>query len=298
MTSNNFIYKSQKTKCRFSKRKYYLSFLFVVLVVIFLYFNLRDKRQNLNNNQQQNHENTIQTKTKIESQPQDQQKKIDLQPVIDSFTSRNPGNYGIEIIDTNGNKLAEENPDKQFFTASIYKLFVAYVGYQRIDDKTFSKDDSYLTGYTRGQCLDAMIRDSYSPCAEKMWNELGKDKLTSIMQDYGLKNTSLTGLNTSASDTAIILRKIANGEGLSAESQQAFLSSMDEQEAKYRRGLPAGFSKLKVYNKVGWDEDRLWHDASIVQLENGQKIIVCVFTTGLNSSIVAKLGGEIEKTLE
>lgn len=297
MPSNNFLYKSQKTKHRSSKRKYYLSFLFIVLVVIFLCFNFRDRNQSINNNQQQNN-NTTQTKTNLESQSQDQQKKIDLQPVIDSFTNRNPGNYGIEIIDTNGNKLAEKNPDKQFFTASIYKLFVAYVGYQRIDDNTFRKDDSYLTGYTRGQCLDAMIRDSYSPCAEKMWNELGKDKLTSIMQVYGLKNTNLTGLNTSASDTAIILRKIANGEGLSAESQQAFLSSMDEQEAKYRKGLPAGFSKLKVYNKVGWDEDRLWHDASIVQLENGQKIIVCVLTTGLNSSVVAKLGGEIEKALE
>ncbi len=247
----------------------------------------------------QSHEDNSSIKNKPESKPKDQAKKqIDLQPLIDDFVIKSPGDYGIKITDLNGNKLAEKNSNGQFFTASIYKLFVAYVGYQRIDDKTYSKDEPYITGYTRWQCLDAMIRSSYSPCAEKMWNELGKDNITNEMRKLGLENTNLVGLNTTANDVVIILRKIANGEGLSNESQQAYLSSMKDQDLKFRKGLPAGFDNSVVYNKVGWDEDRLWADASIIELKNGQKIIVSVFAKGVNSNTIANLGSAIEKGLE
>lgn len=221
-----------------------------------------------------------------------------IQPVIDQFIESNPGTYAIKVTDLSGKSLAEVKGDKQFFAASIYKLYVAYVGYQKIDDGTFSFEDPYLSGYTRGRCLDAMIRDSYSPCAEKMWDELGKEELTNDMKLLGLTNTSLTGLTTSANDAAIILKKIVTGEGLSEKSQNAYLDSMKEQDPKYRRGLPSGFKQSIVYNKVGWNLDQEWHDTAIVELANKKKVIVSVFTDGVGYKKIATLGAKMEDSLK
>jgi hypothetical protein len=94
-----------------------------------------------------------------------------------------------------------------------------------------------------------------------------------------------------------MLARIARGEGLSEESQAAYLSSMKDQEAKYRRGLPSGFESLTVYNKVGWNEPVEWHDSAIVELTDGRKLIVTVMSENVGYTNISKLGTEIEKSL-
>lgn len=220
-----------------------------------------------------------------------------IQKTVDEYINNHPGSYAIKITDFEGRTLAETNGDKQFFTASVYKLFVAYAGYQKVDDGTHDLDESYISGYTYGECLDAMIRDSFSPCAEVMMADLNGDNITTQVRGYGLINTSLSGFYTSANDTAIMLKRIATGEGLSDSSKKAFLDSMKTQDNKYRLGLPSGFKKSTVYNKVGWNEDQEWHDASIVELPNGKKAIIAVLTTGAGYKNVSQLGSVIENAL-
>lgn len=221
-----------------------------------------------------------------------------LQPTIDEWVKSTSGTVSVHITDADGKVLATHNAEKTYFTASIYKLYVAYAGYQKIDDGTYSLNDPYLSGYNRGECLDAMIRDSNSPCGEKMWAELGKTELTEQMKNYGLKATSLTGLETTAQDAAVILANIANGKDLKPASQKAYLDSMKTQDALYRRGLPSGFKKLTVYNKVGWNLTQEWHDTAIVETKDGQKVIVSVFTNGAGFRSVAALGTQIESELQ
>lgn len=222
-----------------------------------------------------------------------------LQPVVDNWISSHSGIYSIKITDTKGNTLAQSNADKQFDPASLYKLFVAYVGYQKIDDGSYQYDQLYLNNKSFGQCLDAMIRDSDSPCGEKMMTDLGKVNVTSQMHELGLTNTSLPGFYTTASDVSIILRRIAMGEGLSKASQDKYLDSMKTQDAKYRRGLPSGFtSEFTVFNKVGWRLDRDWHDAAIIELPDGQRVTVTVLTTGVGYQNIAGLGQQIEAALK
>lgn len=220
-----------------------------------------------------------------------------IQPVVDDFVANNSGTYSILITSTEGVVLASHNPDQSYFAASIYKLYVAYEGYKQVDEDKFKLNESYLNGKTRGQCLDAMIRDSDSPCGEKMWAELGKQALDNQMKDYGLTKTSMVNLSTTASDAAIILRKIQTGEGLSEESRTAYLDSMKTQDARYRRGLPSGFEQATVYNKVGWNLDKEWHDTAIVTLPDGRSAIVAVFTTNAGFRNIAKLGSTIENAL-
>jgi beta-lactamase class A len=223
---------------------------------------------------------------------------IDLQPTVDGWADKQSGRASVVVYDLANNKtVASLDPDRQYFTASLYKLYVAYVGYQKIDDGTYSADEPYLGSYTRAGCLDKMIRESYSPCGEKWWNELGKEAVTAKMRDYGLKNTSLTGLYTSASDAVAILRLLYKGTDLTKASRAAYLDSMKDQPALYRRGLPSGFSKSTVYDKVGWNGQVEWHDAAIVTLPGGRSYVISVLTQNVGSSQIAALGRAIETRL-
>ena len=223
---------------------------------------------------------------------------IDAQPTVDAWAAKQSGTTSVVVYDLANNKaVASLNPDTQYFTASIYKLYVAYYGYQKIADGTYSLNDPYLSGYSRGDCLDTMIRDSYSPCGEKMWAELGKDKLTNLLRTYGIKNTSMSGLTTTAQDSATLLERLWNQKDLSESPTGLFLDSMKTQPAKFRRGLPSGFTKSTVYNKVGWNENIEWHDTAIVTLPNERSYVITVFTKNVGYSQIAQLGAALETKL-
>jgi beta-lactamase class A len=221
-----------------------------------------------------------------------------LQQAVDSWVTSVPGVKSVVVADTDDTLLAVHNKDQAYFTASLYKLYVAYAGYQQIDAGKVDPNEQYINGYTRLECLDVMIRDSYSPCAEKLWNELGKEELTTQLEGYGINNTSMSGLTTTAVDTSLILGRIVRGEGLSVESQTAYLDSMKDQDALYRRGLPSGFSdSVVVYNKVGWNELVEWHDTAIVEFQDGRKLLVSVLTEDVGFAKIAELGTVIEEAV-
>jgi hypothetical protein len=74
-------------------------------------------------------------------------------------------------------------------------------------------------------------------------------------------------------------------------------------EYDWRQGLPRGFSRAKVYNKVGWDYNpngRYWniyHDAAIVEFpEENRHFIVVVMTSQVPYQRITELGTNIEKT--
>lgn len=223
---------------------------------------------------------------------------INLQPTIDAWADKQSGTASVVVYDLANHKtVGSLNPNTQYFTASIYKLYVAYVGYQKIADGTYDGSGPYLTSHSRLKCLDLMIRDSYSPCGEKMWNELGKATVTAKMISYGLDNTSLTGLYTSAQDASIILQRLFERKDLTKAHTTAFLDSMKDQPTQYRRGLPSGFSKSTVYNKVGWNLQLEWHDTAIVTLPNGRSYAIAVLTKNVGKDNVADLGRAIEQRL-
>lgn len=217
-----------------------------------------------------------------------------LQTVVDDWVESHGGTYAVTIKDESGDTIAAVNEDTEFFTASIYKLYVAYEGYQQVADSAHNMDDAYLSGYNRGECLDAMIRSSYSPCGEKMWVEIGKDTLTTKLKTYGLTGTSMTGLRTTSHDAAIILHRLYIHKDLSEKYADLYLDSMKTQDAKFRRGLPSGFEDATVYNKVGWNENIEWHDTAIVEFKNGRVLHIAVLTKSAGSKNIAGLAGAIE----
>jgi beta-lactamase class A len=220
-----------------------------------------------------------------------------LQEVIDTWQANHSGTASVVTMDANGSILAEAGDiDQVYFAASIYKLYVAYFGYKQVDAGEVDPEEVYVGGRTRAECLDAMIRSSDSPCAEALWNELGKDNLTQELKKIDIVNTNMTSISTTARDAARMLTFIGGGEGLSTQSQQNYLSSMKDQEQLYRRGLPAGFSNdVIVQNKVGWNEQVEWHDTSIIEYPDGRRLIIVVLTESVGSKKIAELGTAIEQ---
>jgi len=176
---------------------------------------------------------------------------------------------GVVVYDLdNGRTVAEVNRDKKYFAASLYKIAVVRAGYQAVQEGQDAKA-ILVNGRTWGECLDAAIRTSDSPCAEALWARVGQDKATT---------------NMSAADVlAELLRIWRSDEGadLECENRTKFFDSMLDQPELYRRGLPSGFGDgVMVWNKVGWNGNQEWHDAAIVGID-GRHYAVVVMSRGL-----------------
>ena len=235
---------------------------------------------------------------------------IDLQPVVDDWLATIQGTAGVVIYDIdNGQTVAEYNSAQLFGTASLYKLFVAYEGYRQAEKGLVNlNDQNYVGTYTRGECLDLMLRESYSPCAEKMWEEIGRDELERIIaEDFKLKNT--TGLASTPTDIAIMMNLYYKHPGLSAKTWEVIKDTMLNQPATeydWRQGLPSGFSNsVNVYNKVGFEysgTDNIWnlyHDAAIVEFPDlGRHYIMVVMTSHVTPAQIAQLAAAIETAVQ
>lgn len=231
------------------------------------------------------------TPTEPESKPKPDFNKTAIQKAVDQWVGSHKGTYGVMVTTQTGNSIADHNGDKSFFAASIYKLYVAYEGYRKIDDGTHKLNQPYLGKWTRGECLDKMIRESHSPCAEKLWGELGHESLDAKMQTYGLTNTSMTSISTTPKDAAVMLARIQTGEGLRDSSRKKLLASMKAQI--YDDALKTGFAQQTVYDKVGFRDLVEYHDVGIVKFKDGRVLIVAVFTEKAGTRNIAGLGQAI-----
>ena len=229
-------------------------------------------------------------------EPEPEFDEIVLQSTLDQWSAGLSGNDSVVISDVNSNVLASTNPGESYFAASIYKLYVAYFGYQQVDDGLVNPDEVYVNGKTRAECLDLMIRESDSPCAETLLVELGKQELNEQLADLGILNTDMVNITTTAADAAIMLGLIARGEGLSPASQAALLESMRTQV--YRDALNAGFSDgVTVYNKIGFRELVEYHDTAIIELSDGRQLVVSVLSENVGTRNIAELARQLELVL-
>ena len=226
---------------------------------------------------------------KIEVKAEFNAKKIDK--TLDGWISSHSGVYAVTITDKNGKVLASSKSSRSFFAASIYKIFVAYEGYKKIDSGEWKLTDKYVGSWDRERCLHEMIYSSNSPCSEKMRAEIGATTIDKKLPSYSINDTSIAAVTTTSGDSAKMLARIYSGEGLSASSRKKYLESMKTQI--YRKALPAGFVNQTVYDKVGFYEQKEYHDTAIVKYKDGRILIVSVLTENVGTTNIAGLGAAI-----
>ena len=141
--------------------------------------------------------------------PEDKPDSIDLQPIIDEWASAIGGNRSVLIYDLDRDEVsASYDSTESYETASLYKLFVVYEGYRRLQNGEWDSDDSAgTTGHTIIECLDLAIRESNSLCAETIWKMIGHDELDEIIRnDYGIITSDISHLVSNPEDVAKMLQ--------------------------------------------------------------------------------------------
>lgn len=239
--------------------------------------------------------------------------RVDFQPVVDEWINSVGGNKGIIIYDLDlGEVVGEYNPDVRMRIESIYKLFVVYEGYRRVQNGTWNLNDACgYTGWTIGECLDKAIRDSSSAAAEAMHSMIGYNTLNeTVHTDFNLPNVTVESIMATPREVMEMMKIFYNH----AEITDANLVSMMKDSflnqppsagycsglCDWRRGLPSGFSdKVNVYNKVGWlSNGTSWTyycDAAILEFkEANRNYIAIVLTSNVSNKSIANFGTMIE----
>lgn len=205
----------------------------------------------------------------------------DLQPTIDTWVQQQAATYSVVVYDVaNKQTIGTHLPDREYFAASLYKLFVAYLALIDFQDGTQNPNEVIIHGQTRKQCVDKMIRSSDSPCGEKMMADMTPAKLNQRVKDLGITHTRFDGIVTSAQDTVTILQLIADKTHLNEASTEFLRDAMLNQPQMYRNGLAKGAPNAKVYSKVGWNEHYNYHDVGIMRLPDGREYIVAILSQG------------------
>ncbi|MBR1875241.1 hypothetical protein IJ798_02600 [Candidatus Saccharibacteria bacterium] len=259
--------------------------------------------------------------------------KIDLQYTVDSWVGSQPNakNSEVLIYDIDNDAIvARHNEDTKIRIESIYKMFVVYEGYYRVDHNIWNGTDSVGLGnnydgkpFDYYTCLDYAIRYSYSPCAENLWVKIGRDNLQTIYNEKGFKSTSISGIISTPSDLLKLYQMFWKHSDLSDDSWERIKDSMLNQTAPknaydimqqdWRKGFPSGFATAKVYDKVGWLGDgrgnwTYYSDASFLVFpetknNDGETIperhyIAIVLTQSTKPSELVKLGRSIETAIK
>lgn len=209
-----------------------------------------------------------------------------LAALMANFAKDNPGTYGISMIELDGKKRrADYNGDKQFVTASTYKLFPAYTLLKQIDNGQRSWEE-------HANCFNKMISVSDNACAEAFLELLGLKTITHDVQGIGLKNSTFMkegGPYTTANDLTLLLGMLASGQNFSSAGQQRLVNAMKGNI--FRRGIPAG-AQGTVADKVGF-LDGLLHDAAIVYGPSGTYVLA-IMTDGSSWDKIAELTRQLD----
>lgn len=209
-----------------------------------------------------------------------------LSALLANYAKDHSGTFGISMIELDGKKRrASFDGDKQFVTASTYKLFVAYSLMKQIDAGKRDWDSN-------AACFNKMISYSDNACAENFLNSLGLSNVTKDIQAIGLKNSTFMksgGPFTTANDLTLLLGMIATGQNFSSINQQRLVAAMKANV--YRKGIPAGANGT-VADKVGFLSGLL-HDAAIVYGPNGTYVLA-IMTDGSTWGTIADLAKQID----
>jgi hypothetical protein len=218
-----------------------------------------------------------------------------LQALLDYWVQNHRGVYGIELRSLDGNIRASINPDKQFTSASVYKMYIAHLIYDRINAGTLSGSTITSTGLTIDTCIYKMIHLSDNACASAMGDIVGWNNSDAVLHAQGFESTTLAyeAQLTTANDAADWMAKLLDGS-LVADTQRNNLINLMEHQI-YRYGIPAGSKGMVVADKLG-ELYGLFHDVAIVYHPKGTYIL-SVFSDGSSAANVADLASQISKVM-
>ena len=224
---------------------------------------------------------------------------VDLQPVLDKWVADHPGQkWGIVAKSVTGPSFdAKINPDREFESASIYKLFLTLPLFLQIPVEQQAGIQINVNGGQKSiaTCVDLMLRLSNNECGSAIGSYLNWKKADDSLKRGGFNHTLFNqrdNLRTSAGDTASFLEAL-NGDMFTRNAKEVIMRSLREQ--RFRDGIPAGCPGCQTASKTG-QIDNVMHDAAIVQYKGGSYVLV-IFSENGNFKQIAQLTGRIQQKI-
>jgi beta-lactamase class A len=218
--------------------------------------------------------------------------------------------YAFVVKDLSTGRGATHNADKNFYAASLFKLFVMYeVFRQQASGSVTWQDELLMTPYyesqglgpretalcqvlTVSEAMQAMMRISDNSAAHLLQDLVGPANVNQSLQALGILDSGLYSveLPSTASDVALLLEAIANGEAISeaASAEMVELMASELIDNGLRAGVPP---RVKVAHKTGkWSGAA--HDAGIVFAESGPYLFVAMSEADYETELIEELSRE------
>lgn len=231
-----------------------------------------------------------------------------LEGLLADFVTSSDASYGISVHEVFRTDLplllrtADYNAGAQLVPASTYKIYVAVIMLQAIEQGTYSLDTPTRTGESVNVCLEKMIVNSDNDCGRALGFLLGWQDINQALWDQGISTKTdlynyVDGSDepvgdkyTTTEDTTKLLTAIYDGSSLNKDHTTLLLSLMERQLWRERlaAGLPAG---TKIASKPGW-LDGIQAEIGIVYGPNSTYVI-SVLSTEANSRPLADLSALI-----
>lgn len=216
-------------------------------------------------------------------------KEMNLDSIVEQALEGTKGKYSIVVKNLSSNQEYSRDSDRVFESASLYKLWVMAVVFQKIENGEIDKDDllsqdvsvlnrkfnisSESAELTEGtvsltveNALTKMITISDNYAALLLSEKVKLAAVTSFLKEYGLTKSKVGNAQdnpmTTARDTALFFDKLYKGEIVSKDASNQMLALLKAQKLnnKIPKYIP---EKVFIAHKTG-ELGVFTHDAGIV----------------------------------
>jgi beta-lactamase class A len=163
-----------------------------------------------------------------------------LQAAVDTAARPYNGHVSIVVTDLQSDATASTAAQDQMVSASLYKLYVGWAIYQKIDQGALNLNSKTPRGLTVGQCMYVMITVSDNDCGYTLGNMVGWANLDTKLAALGLTQTKINNYGkgvdlvgdklTSAADVALFTQMLYKGKLLSPQSTEAYMNLLKADE--------------------------------------------------------------------
>lgn len=224
------------------------------------------------------------------------QKQVALTRLIDAELTKLDGDYALVIKDLTSDVSYSKNENKEFTSASIYKLAVMYKIYDLIENQNLNPQQEVYPGLTINKALELMITVSDNDSALALAQMAGWDNIQSTLERDSITGFHLTQEEPQVTAKAVsqLLEKIYFNKALSQKASQEMKQllldqNIDDRIPKY---LP---SDILVAHKTG-ELDFVRHDVGIVFGKKSDYIFIILSETPAPGDTVENIAN-LSKTI-
>jgi beta-lactamase class A len=221
------------------------------------------------------------------------------------------GVYGLYVVRLADGSSYGVNEDEIFEAASLIKLPVMVGMYMEAEDNNLDLEDEYTlkssdkiggSGSLSSEPEGTVV--SYRELVEYMGKEsdntafgvakgiLGEEKISEIIDEIGMKDTSLEENETTPHDIGIFFSKLWDGQIITQDNKDELLSYMTD--TIYEAWIPEGLPNIQVAHKFG-REVHVVNDAGIVFTDD--PFVLVILSKGVVEREADEIFPELSRTI-